>query len=129
MSAVEQNPNTKTESLPKNKLKGERVNGKSWKIEKPAFNKSLNHTTKKESFKDRKQKQEQERLVKEKLKQLKQEKVDEKKQRIEDIKKRREDKEEKERDERLAQKYHAKKVERLRRKEKRNKLLNDGRKK
>lgn len=103
---------------------GSRVNGKNFKIKKDAFRiKALGF--KKPSFEARQKKKLQEEQYKHKLKDLKQEKQDEKDKKISEIKKRREAKEEKERFERIAVKMHAKKVERMRKKEKRNKLLRE----
>ncbi|CAI5757344.1 unnamed protein product [Candida verbasci] len=111
---------------PKDKGEGSRVNGKDWKIKKDAFRvRSLGVGKKKSSFKERELKKLQEIQYKERLKELKDEKEAIKKQRIDDLKRRREIKEEKERYERMATKMHAKKVERLRKKEKRNKLLKE----
>lgn len=109
-------------------IQGSRVSGKSWKVDKQAYKKSLNLKGTKMGFQERRQQQEQQRLLKQKLQLLKDEKENEKKAKIELIKKRAAEKEEKERYERLAIKYNKKKVERLRRKEKRSKLLSDGRK-
>lgn len=73
----------------------------------------------------REEKRFKEQQYKVRLSELKDEKVAVKQERIADLKRRREIKEEKERYERIATKMHAKKVERLRKKEKRNKLLKE----
>ncbi|KAG7665307.1 CGR1 [[Candida] subhashii] len=112
----------------KDKGEGSRVNGKDWKMKKDAFRvKTLGVTkvTKPSSFKDRQQKKLQEEQYKTRLKELKEEKENTRKQRIEDLKRRREIKAEKERYERMAATMHAKKVERMRKREKRNKLLKE----
>ena len=104
---------------------GPRVNGKDWKIKKDAFRVKSLGVRKLSTWKLREEKKLQEEQYKQRLKELKQEKEDERNRRIEAIKKRREAREEKERYEKIAEKMHAKKVERLRRKEKRNKLLRE----
>lgn len=97
--------------------------GKNWKVEKSAFRvKSLGV---KSSWEKKQEQRLKDAQVKAKLKELKEEKENEKKQRIQALKDRREKKEEKERYEKLAAKMHAKKVERMRKREKRNKLLKD----
>lgn len=105
--------------------KGSRVNGKDWKGQKDPFRIKRLGVTKPSNFKEREAKKLQEQQYRARLQELKQEKEDVKKQRIADLKRRREIKEEKERYEKLAAKMHAKKVERLRKKEKRNKLLKE----
>lgn len=113
---------------PKDKGEGSRVNGKDWKIKKDAFRvKTLGvvSKTKKDSFKQRELKRLEEEQYKARLKELKDEKESAKNQRIADLKRRREIKAEKERYERMATKMHAKKVERMRKREKRNKLLKE----
>lgn len=105
--------------------KGSRVNGKDWKPAKDAFRVKRLGVSKPGSFKEREAKKLQEQQYRARLQDLKQEKEDSKNQRIADLKRRREIKEEKERYEKLAAKMHAKKVERLRKKEKRNKLLKE----
>lgn len=110
---------------PKDKGDGARVNGKDWKISKDAFRVKSLGVKKISTY----EKREQERLAKQqyraRLDALKQEKEDIKKQRVAEIKKRREDKEEKERYARIAAKMHAKRVERLKKREKRNKMLKE----
>ncbi|RLV96225.1 rRNA-processing protein CGR1 [Spathaspora sp. JA1] len=110
---------------PKDKGEGSRVNGKDWKISKDAFRVKTLGVTKPNSFKARNEKKLQEDQYKARLRELKDEKESIRKQRIDDLKRRREIKVEKERYEKLAAKMHAKKVERLRKKEKRNKLLKE----
>ncbi|CAH6719935.1 rRNA-processing protein Cgr1p [[Candida] jaroonii] len=107
--------------------KGSRVNGKEWKEEKKAFRvKSFGVKNKKfTDFQRRNEKKQQEDNYKARLKELKQEKEDLKTQRINDLKRRREIKAEKERFEKMAEKMNKRKIERLRRKEKRNKLLKE----
>lgn len=104
---------------------GSRVNGKDWKIKKDAFRLKSLGVRKLNTWKLREEKKLQQDQIKQRIKDLKQEKSDEKNRRIQEIKKRREAREEKERYEKIALKMHAKKVERLRKKEKRNKLLKE----
>lgn len=117
--------NTKyTNPLAKKELtEGPRVNGKNFKIAKDAFR--IRSLGVKSSYSKREAKRLEEKALKEKLNALKQEKEDARKQRIEELKKRREISEEKERYEKLALKMHQKKVDRLKRREKRNKLLKE----
>lgn len=110
---------------PKDKSEGSRVNGKDWKIKKDAFRVKTLGVSKPNSFKERELKKLQEQQYKERLKELKEEKESLKKQKIDDLKRRREIKAEKERHEKLAAKMHQKKVERLKKREKRNKLLKE----
>lgn len=109
------------------KSRGATVSGRSWKSQKDAFraqSKTIKNTTL-SSWELREQKRLEDKQFKDKLKALKEEKEDLRKARIQSLKERREKKEEKERYERLATKMHAKKVERLRRREKRNKALKE----
>lgn len=113
---------------PKDKGEGSRVNGKNWKIKKDAFRVrtiGVVSKTKKNSFKQRELKKLEEEQYKARMKELKDEKETARKQKFDDLKRRREIKEEKERYERMASKMHAKKVERMRKREKRNKLLKE----
>ncbi|CCF59878.1 hypothetical protein KAFR_0I00970 [Kazachstania africana CBS 2517] len=109
------------------KIKGKPVSGRSWKVEKnPLRAKSSVVKNKKlTSWELKQQKRLEEKQFKERIKALKTEKEDERQRRIDALKERREKKEEKERYERLAAKMHAKKVERIRRREKRNKALKE----
>lgn len=109
----------------KGKDEGPRVNGKEWKIKKDAFRLKSAGVRKLNTWKLRELKESQEDQFKQRIKALKQEKSDEKNRKIEEIKKRREAIEEKKRYEQIALKMHAKKVERLRKKEKRNKMLKE----
>ena len=103
---------------------GNRVNGKNWKIKKDAFRvKSLGIS--KTLFGKRQEKKLLEDQYKARIAELKQEKDDAKQKRTDDLKRRREIKAEKERYEMMATKMHAKKVERMRRREKRNKMLKE----
>lgn len=104
---------------------GPRVNGKNWKISKDAFRLRSAGVRKLNTWKARSEKKLQEDQIRARIKDLKQEKSDEKTRKVEEIKKRHAAIEEKARFERIAQKMHAKKVDRLRRKEKRNKLLRE----
>lgn len=109
----------------KDEGEGPRINGKDWKIKKDAFRLKSTGVRKMNTWKLREEKKLQDEQFKQRIKDLKQEKADEKNRKIEEIKKRREAIEEKERYQKIALKMHAKKVERLRKKEKRNKLLRE----
>ena len=103
--------------------KGNRVSGKNWKVEKKAFRiKSLGAST---SWKLKQEKKLKDAQDKARLKALQDEKEADHKAKITKIKEKREKKAEEERYERLAQVMHAKRVDRLRRREKRNKLLKE----
>lgn len=104
---------------------GRRVNGKDFKIKKDAFRVRTIGVKKQNSFHLRNQKKLQEDQYKARLKELKSEKENERKLKIAERKKRLEAAEEKERYEMMAQKMHAKKVDRMRKKEKRNKALKE----
>ncbi|QWU88791.1 hypothetical protein CA3LBN_003099 [Candidozyma haemuli] len=104
---------------------GPRVNGKNFKIKKDAFRVRSLGVKKLNTWQLREKKKLEEEQYKARIKDLKQEKEDEKNSRVAEIKRRREIKEEKERYERMAEKMHAKKVERMRKKEKRNKALRE----
>lgn len=109
----------------KDKSEGRRVSGKEWKIAKDAYRvKSVGVRTL-NTWKLRKEKKLLEEQLKQRLNDLKKEKAEEQARRLEAIKKRREAIEEKKRYEQIALKMHAKKVERLRKKEKRNKMLRE----
>ncbi|CAK9440289.1 uncharacterized protein LODBEIA_P43890 [Lodderomyces beijingensis] len=115
-------------STPKDKSEGSRVNGKDWKIKKDAFRVKTLGVSKpksKNSYKEREQKKLQEQQYKARLKELKEEKESMKKAKIDELKRRREIKAEKERYEKMAAKMHAKKVERMKKREKRNKMLKE----
>ncbi|KAK6462384.1 hypothetical protein DFJ63DRAFT_153772 [Scheffersomyces coipomensis] len=112
-------------SVPKGKGEGSRINGKDWKMKKDAFRVKTLGVSKPKSFKEREEKKLQEVQYKVRMKELKEEKESIRKQRIDDLKKRRETKAEKERYELIAAKMHAKKVDRMRKREKRNKLLKE----
>lgn len=107
---------------PKDKSQGGRVNGKDWKIQKDAFRvKRL--SVKPTTYKQREEQRNKEKAIREKIKELKEEKSDDRKTKLEARKKREEAKAEKERYALLATKMHAKKVDRMRRREKRRKAL------
>ncbi|CAI4061937.1 Cgr1p SKDI_07G2250 [Saccharomyces kudriavzevii IFO 1802] len=117
-----------TETGVKPKLvKGASVSRKIWKVEKaPLRAKSRVVKNKKlTSWELKKQKRLEDKQFKDKLKGLKDEKEEARQAKITMLKERREKKEESERYERLAARMHAKKVERLRRREKRNKALKE----
>ncbi|KAK6338202.1 hypothetical protein TWF730_002276 [Orbilia blumenaviensis] len=107
-----------------------RKNGKQWKPTKAPFKPgtiSSGSTTSKQSksYLARQADRLQTSIVKAKEKELKAEKEAIRQQRIQSIKDKRAAKEEKERYDQLAAKMHAKRVERLKRREKRNKLLKE----
>lgn len=112
-------------STPKEVGEGSRVNGKDWKIKKDAFRVKTLGVNKLSTFEQRAQQKLEQQQYKARLQELKQEKEDAKNQRISDLKRRREIKAEKERYEKISVKMHAKKVERMRKREKRNKLLKE----
>ncbi|OKL58582.1 hypothetical protein UA08_06280 [Talaromyces atroroseus] len=99
---------------------GMRKNGKNWHAPKKAFR----PTAGLKSYEKRLQERNDLAAIKEREKELKEEKEAERQRHIQAIKDRRAAKEEKERYEKMAEKMHRKRVERKRRREKRNKLLN-----
>lgn len=109
------------------KSKGAPVSGRAWKHEKDQFRvKSRVVKNKKlSSWQLREQKRLEDKQFKERMKSLKDEKDEERKRKIQALKERREKKAEEERYQLLAAKMHAKKVERMRRREKRNKALKE----
>lgn len=109
------------------KLKGTPVSGRTWKNDKGQFRvKSRVVKNKKlSSWQLKEQKRLEDKQFKERMKALKDEKEEERQRRIQSLKERREKKAESERYELLAAKMHAKKVERMRRREKRNKALKE----
>ncbi|EPS40907.1 hypothetical protein H072_5199 [Dactylellina haptotyla CBS 200.50] len=121
-----------TASVP---AQGIRKNGKQWKLPKAPFKpgstlptgSTSSQTPKKQSktYLARQSARLQSAVVKLKEKEMKAEKEAERAARIQSIKDKRAAKEEKERYEKLAAKMHAKRVERLKRREKRNKLLKE----
>lgn len=115
------------EKLEETKAKGLNVSGRPWKAEKEPFNPRGRVVKNKTltSWEMKKQKRLEDLQFKARVKELKQEKEDLRQARINSLRERREKKEEKDRYERLAVKMHAKKVERLRRREKRNKALKE----
>ncbi|KAL6869624.1 rRNA-processing protein cgr1 [Amphichorda felina] len=99
---------------------GMRKNGKQWHEPKKAFR----PTAGLKSYEKRTQERAALAQMKAREKELKDEREQERKDKIAAIKEKRAQKEEKERYEELAAKMHKKRVERLKRKEKRNKLIN-----
>lgn len=110
---------------PKEEGEGPRINGKDWKIKKDAFRVKSLGVRSLNTWELREEKKLQQEQFKRRIKELKQEKQAEKDEKVQAIKKRREAIAEKERYQKLAQKMHQKKVARLRKKEKRNKLLRE----
>ncbi|KAM0705688.1 hypothetical protein Q7P35_007048 [Cladosporium inversicolor] len=98
---------------------GQKKNGKNWHENKSAFRPLAGQT----SYEKRAAKQKQEAEVKKMEKEMKEEKEQERQRKVQAIKDKRAAKEEKDRYALLAAKMHAKRVERLRRREKRNKML------
>ncbi|KAF7564040.1 hypothetical protein G7046_g22 [Stylonectria norvegica] len=98
---------------------GMRKNGKQWHEPKKAFRPTAGLSSYQKRCKERVLMTQ----MKAKEKEMKDEKEEDRKRRVQAIKDKRAKKEEKERFEKLAEKMHHKRVERLRRKEKRNKLL------
>ncbi|SCU87622.1 LAMI_0D06810g1_1 [Lachancea mirantina] len=107
--------------------KGTNVSGRSWKVAKDQLRPASRAIKNKKltSWELKLQKRLEDQQFKQKLKELKDEKEEKRQNRIQALRLRRENKEEKERYERLAAKMHAKKVDRLRRREKRNKALKE----
>ncbi|KAH8689202.1 rRNA processing protein CgrA [Talaromyces proteolyticus] len=99
---------------------GMRKNGKNWHASKKAFR----PTAGLKSYAKRMQERVDYSNMKEREKELRDEKQADREKHIQAIKDRRAAKEEKERYEKMAEKMHRKRVERRRRREKRNKLLN-----
>ncbi|KAK5718898.1 rRNA-processing protein cgr1 [Elasticomyces elasticus] len=100
-------------------VSGHRKNGKQWHETRKAFRPTSGQTP----YVKRAAKNAQEAEVKKLETEMKAEKEQERQHRIQAIKDKRAAKEEKERFEKMALKMHAKRVERVRRREKRNKLL------
>ncbi|CAD0114934.1 unnamed protein product [Aureobasidium uvarum] len=98
---------------------GMRKNGKQWHENKKAFRPTAGQT----SYAKRQAKDQALAVVKAQEKEMKEEKEAERQRRITALKEKREAKEEKERYEKMAAKMHQKRVDRLKRREKRNKLL------
>lgn len=101
------------------------MNGKDWKIKKDAFRVRTLGVAKRELYKKREQERLFEKQYKARLAELKDEKNSDKKKRIDNIKRRHELKEEKERYARIAAKMSKKRAERLKRKEKRNRMIKE----
>jgi len=99
---------------------GMRKNGKQWHAPRKAFRPASGLT----SFAKRTQARTDLAATKAKEKEMKEEKEAERQRRVQAIKDKREAKAEKERYEKMAATMHRKRVERLKRKEKRNKLIN-----
>lgn len=109
------------------KARGANVSGRSWKVSKQPMRpkSSVVKNKKLTSWELKEQKRLEDKQFKERVKALKDEKIAEKQKRAQALKERREKKEEEERYEKLAVKMHAKKVDRMRRREKRNKMLKE----
>lgn len=96
-----------------------RKNGKHWHAQKSAFRPKAGQTSYSKRINERKAME----TMKAKEREMKDEKEAERQRRIQTIKDRRAAKEEKARYEKMAETMHKKRVERLKRREKRNKLL------
>ncbi|CCH60219.1 hypothetical protein TBLA_0C04190 [Henningerozyma blattae CBS 6284] len=118
-------PVTETELA--SKTQGKLVSGRIWKHTKEPLRASSRVVKNKTltSWDLRQKKRLEQQQFKARIQALKDEKADARKQKIQALKERREKKEEAERYERLAAKMHAKKVDRMRRREKRNKALKE----
>ncbi|CCX13680.1 Similar to rRNA-processing protein cgr-1; acc. no. Q7SDA6 [Pyronema omphalodes CBS 100304] len=104
-------------------IKGARVNGKQWKQTKTQFRPGM--ASGRKTFEERQVERQAYAAMKAREKEMKDEKIQKKKELSEKLKERREKKEEKERYEKLAAKMHQKKIDRLKRREKRNKALKE----
>ncbi|KAH8674543.1 hypothetical protein BGZ60DRAFT_404236 [Tricladium varicosporioides] len=101
------------------KAQGMRKNGKQWHEPRTAFRPKAGNS----SYEKRQAERKTMATVKAKEKEMKEEKEAERQRRITIIKEKRAAKEEKSRYEKLAETMHKKRVERLKRKEKRNKMI------
>lgn len=99
---------------------GLRKNGKQWHALKKAFRPTAGQTT----FQKRMEEEQSKKATKAREQEMKDEKEEERNRRIQAIKDKRKAKEEKERYAKMQEKMHKKLVERRKRREKRNKLLN-----
>ena len=99
---------------------GRRVNGKQWHVPKTAFRPTAGQTT----FAKRMEVESVKKATKAREQEMKDEKEAERQRRIQAIKDKRKAKEERERYAAMEEKMHRKRVERRKRREKRNKLLN-----
>jgi rRNA-processing protein CGR1 len=103
---------------------GRRVSGKEWKVtKKPMRIRALG--VQKKDWEKKRAKKLEEQLAKVKERELVEEKKQVQRDRVAAIKAKEEAKEEKQRYEKLAEKMHAKKIARLRKREKRNKMLKE----
>ncbi|OAL55833.1 rRNA-processing protein CGR1 [Pyrenochaeta sp. DS3sAY3a] len=102
-----------------NAVKGMKKNGKQWHTNKTAFRPRANQT----SFEKRVEERKALAAIKAKEKELKDEKESERQRRVDAIKTKRAAKEERERFAKMEEKMHKRRVERLKRREKRNKML------
>lgn len=109
------------------KVKGPTVSGRPWKNDKDQFRVKSRVVKNKKltSWQVREQKRLEDKQFKERMKTLKDEKDEERQKKIQSLKERREKKAEEDRYQLLAAKMHAKKVDRMRRREKRNKALKE----
>lgn len=99
-----------------------RVSGRDWKVSKKPVRNTNKLGTK---YEQRRQREMQLKALKQQEQEKKDEKLREKQEHLDKIKERREAKAEKERYELMAKTMHAKRVERIRRREKRNKMLKE----
>ncbi|KAF2869291.1 rRNA-processing protein CGR1 [Massariosphaeria phaeospora] len=117
MSATIETPDAPTAGAPT--VKGMRVNGKQWHQTKTAFRPRAGQ----QSFEQRALDRKALATVKAKEKEMKDEKATERQRRIDAIRTKRAAKEERARYQKMGEKMHKKRVERLKRREKRNKML------
>ncbi|PSK42158.1 hypothetical protein C1H76_5254 [Elsinoe australis] len=96
-----------------------RKNGKNWHSKQKAFRPTAGQTP----YEKRAAREKELAVVKAHEKELKEEKEAERQRRVQAIKDKRAAKEERERYEKMAEKMHRKRVDRLKRREKRNKML------
>lgn len=109
------------------KVKGTPVSGRTWKVDKGQLRVASRQVRNKKltSWELKQQKRLEDKQFKERMKQLKDDKEEGRQKWIQSLRERREKRAEKERYEMLATKLHAKKVDRMRRREKRNKALKE----
>ncbi|CAR29477.1 hypothetical protein ZYGR_0AD01590 [Zygosaccharomyces rouxii] len=113
--------------LDNSKVKGVPVSGRTWKVDKEQLRVGSRQVRNKKlrSWELKQQKRLEDKQFKERMRQLKEDKEQEHQKWIQSLRERREKRAEKERYEMLATKMHAKKVDRMRRREKRNKALKE----
>ncbi|GCE99833.1 rRNA-processing protein cgr1 [Zygosaccharomyces mellis] len=108
-------------------VKGTPVSGRTWKVDKGQLRVGSRQVrnNKLKSWDLKQQKRLEDKQFKERMRQLKEDKEQEHQKWVQSLRERREKRAEKERYEMLSTRLHAKKVERMRRREKRNKALKE----